>query len=165
MAFCRWVRPYRPGEGEAFYDDMRAFARFFGISADLIPPDRPAFSAYLDNMLDGDVLGSSATSARVVRDILWFRRWFLPPPAMSAMRILAIGTVDPRLAQRLGLVMMSDEWRRFDHLDGLLRRHYGRLPAGGYESPPYRYLQLRRALVRLDRPNRSVGLATCDERP
>jgi uncharacterized protein (DUF2236 family) len=153
VAFCRWVRPYRPGEGEAFYDDMCAFARFFGIPADLIPPDRPAFATYLDAMLDGDLLGSSATSARVVRDILWFRRWFLPPPAMSAMRILAIGTVDPRLAQRLGLQLTSGEWRRFDRLDGLLRRHYGRLPPGRVNLP-YRYLWLRRVVVRMDRTDR-----------
>jgi uncharacterized protein (DUF2236 family) len=157
LAFCRWVRPYRPGEREAFYGDMCAFARFFGIPAALIPPDRPAFAAYLDGMLDGDILGSTATSGRVVRDVLWFRRWFLPPPAMSALRVLAIGTLDPRLAERLGLHLTPTEGRRFDRLDEFLRRHYRRLPPGRVNLP-YRYLALRRFLVRMDRPGRFPAL-------
>ena len=81
-------------------------------------------------MLDGDELGASATSARVVRDILWFERWFLAPPAMSALRLLAIGTLDPRLADRLGLRLTREQQRRFERLDAALRRHYSRLPAG-----------------------------------
>jgi uncharacterized protein (DUF2236 family) len=151
VAFTRWVRPYRPGEAgqpgeaEAFYQDMCSFARFFGIPGDLIPPDRPAFARYLDDVLDRGVLGSTATSARVVRDVLWFQRWFLAPGAVSALRILAVGTLDPRLAERLDLRLTSDEQRRFHHLDGLLRRHYTRLPAGR-TALPYRYLALRRLL-------------------
>lgn len=144
LAYSRWVRPYQPGEPESFYQDMCAFARFFGIPAGMIPPDRPAFAQYLAGMLDGDELGTSATSARVVRDVLWFRRWFLAPSAMSALRILAIGTLDPRLAERLGLWLTADERRRFAKLDGLLRRHYGRLPPGRADLP-YAYLRLRRA--------------------
>jgi hypothetical protein len=64
---------------------------------------------------------------------------------MSALRVLAIGTVDPRLAQRLGLGLTPPEQRRFDRLDRLLRRHYLRLPPGRVNLP-YRYLELRRAL-------------------
>jgi uncharacterized protein (DUF2236 family) len=144
VAYTRWVRPYEPEESESFYADMCAFARFFGIPAALIPPDRPAFSAYLDGVLDADLLGSSPTSSRLVRDILWFRRWYLAPPAMSAMRLLALGTLDQRLAERLGLGLRADERRRFDRLDCWLRRHYSRLPAGR-STLPYRYLAARRA--------------------
>jgi uncharacterized protein (DUF2236 family) len=147
VAFTRWVRPYRPGEADAFYHDMYAFARFFGIPAALIPADRTAFAIYLDGILDGDTLASTAASARVVRDVLWFRRWFLAPPAMSALRILAIGTLDGRLADRLGLSLTSEEQRRFHQLDGRLQRYYGRLPASRADLP-YQYLALRRLLVR-----------------
>jgi uncharacterized protein (DUF2236 family) len=151
VAFTRWVRPYHPGEADAFYQDMARFARFFGIPEALIPGDRSAFAAYLDAMLAGTDpagtdLGGSATSARVVRDVLWFRRWFVAPPAMSALRLLAIGTLDPRLAERLGLGLTAPERRRFERLDGLLRRHYTRLP-GARTSLPYRYLTLRRVLT------------------
>jgi len=147
VAYTRWVRPYQPGESESFYRDMCAFARFFGIPADLIPPDRPSFSEYLDTMLETDQLGASAAAARLVRDILWFQRWYLAPLAMSALRLLAIGTLDPRLAERLGLSLTADERRRFDHLDQLLRRHYHRLPSSRTRLP-YAYLRARRAAPR-----------------
>lgn len=154
VAYTRWVRPYQTGEAESFYRDMCAFARFFGIPAALIPPDRPAFAAYLDGMLDAATLGTTATSARVVRDILWFRRWYLAPPAVSALRLLAIGTLDPRLAERLGLGLTRDQQHRFQRLDQMLRRHYHRLPPGRIDLP-YGYLRLRRAAHAhgLNRPN------------
>jgi uncharacterized protein (DUF2236 family) len=153
VAFTRWVRPYHPGEADAFYHDMCTFARFFGIPSSLIPPDRPAFAEYLEQLLGGDELGTTATSARVVRDLLWFRRWFLAPPAMAALRTLAIGTLDPRLVERLGLPFTREDQRRFDHLDGVLRRQYRRLPSARARLP-YRYLELRRAVVRKDRSGR-----------
>lgn len=145
VAYTRWVRPCEPGEADAFYADMCAFARFFGIPEALIPADRSAFSAYLDGMLDAPLLGSTATAARVVRDILCFRRWYLAPQAMSALRLLAIGTLDPRLAEHLGLGLTREEQRRFHRLDTLLRRHYRRLPPGRTQLP-YTYLRVRRAI-------------------
>ena len=147
VAFTRWVRPFHPGEDDRYYQDMCAFARFFGIAETLIPPDRRAFAEYLDQMLDGAELGITATSARVVREVLWFRRWFLAPPAMSALRLLAIGTLDRRLVERLGLDLTEVEQRRFQRLDDTLRRRYGRLPASRVDLP-YGYLGLRRHLVR-----------------
>jgi uncharacterized protein (DUF2236 family) len=146
VAFTRWVRPYDPAEAESFYQDMCAFARFFGIPVAMIPPDRTAFSRYLDEMLDDPRLGSSATSARMARDILWLRPWFVAP-ASSAVRILNIGTLDPRLARRLDLCLTPAERRRFDRLDGLLRRHYARLPSRR-TSAAYGYLNLRRLVAR-----------------
>jgi uncharacterized protein (DUF2236 family) len=145
VAFTRWVRPFEPGEAEAFYQDMVAFARFFGIPATLVPPDRPAFAAYLDRMLAGATLGAGATSARVIRDILWYRRWFVPPAAMAPLRLLALGTLDPRLGERLGLALTPAERARFGRLDRRLRGGYHRLPATR-TSLPYRYLTVRRAL-------------------
>ena len=147
VAFTRWVRPYHPEEAESFYQDMCAFARFFGIPAVMIPPDRHAFASYLDRMLDDRRLGASATSARVARDILWLRPWFVAPTASSAVRILNIGTLDPRLARRLDLCLTAAERQRFDRFDGLLRRHYSRLPARR-TSAAYGYLNLRRLVAR-----------------
>jgi uncharacterized protein (DUF2236 family) len=145
VAFTRWVRPYRPGEADAFYRDMVAFARYFGIPASLVPPDRPAFAAYLDRMVAAATLGSGATSARVIRDILWYRRWFVPPAAMAPLRILALGTLDPRLGERLGLALTPAERARFERLDHRLSVGYHRLPAARAELP-YRYLTVRRGL-------------------
>jgi uncharacterized protein (DUF2236 family) len=145
VAFTRWVRPYARGEAEDFYQDMCAFARFFGIASALIPPDRPAFACYLDDVLSGDELGASATSARLARDVLWFRRWYTATGIMTAARLLAIGTLDRRLAERLGLALTRAEQQRFERLDRALGRYYSRLPAGR-TNLPYRYLEGRRVL-------------------
>ncbi|HEX3542561.1 MAG TPA: oxygenase MpaB family protein [Acidimicrobiales bacterium] len=145
VAFTRWVRPYRPGEAEEFYQDMARFARFFGIPDRLVPADRDAFAAYLDGVLAGDLLGSTATSARMVREVLWFERWYLPQPVGSALRILAVGTLDDRLADRLDVALDAGDHRRFDRLDRGLRRHYTRLPVARTDMP-YLYLGVRRSL-------------------
>jgi uncharacterized protein (DUF2236 family) len=143
VAFTRWVHPYGPGEADAFYSDMCAFARFFGIPDDLVPPDRVAFASYLEGVLAGDSLGRTETSRGVVGDILWFRRWFAPAPLLRPLRVLAVGTLDPRLAQRLGLALDADDQRLFDRLDGGLARQYGRLPAARTRLPSL-YLAVRR---------------------
>ncbi len=151
VAFTRWVRPYQPGEADSFYKDMCAFARFFGIPIAMIPPDRNAFARYLDRMLDDQRLGSSATSARVSRDILWLRRWFVSPAVSSAVRILNIATLDPRLAHRLDLSLTPAQQQRFERLDGLLRHHYSRLPARRTRAA-FGYLSLRRLVARSGGP-------------
>jgi uncharacterized protein (DUF2236 family) len=147
MGFTRWVRPYRPGEGDRFYQDMCAFARFFGIPPSLIPSDRAAFAEYMGGVLAGDELGRTAASIRLVRDILWFRKWFFPPGAVAPLRVLAVGTLDPRLACRLGLSLDAYEMRLFEVLDGLLRLGYARLPPQR-TNIPYGYLTLRRLAER-----------------
>lgn len=147
VGFTRWVRPYRSGEGERFYQDMCAFARFFGIPASLIPSDRAAFAAYLDRMMAGDQLASTAASIRLAHEILWFRKWFLPPGAVAPLRVLAIGTLDSRVAARLGLTLDPYEMRLFASLDGLLRLGYARLPLQRTRLP-YGYLTLRRLAER-----------------
>jgi uncharacterized protein (DUF2236 family) len=157
VAFTRWVRPYRPGEAEAFYQDMAAFARFFGIPQALIPKDRPAFARYLDQMLEADLLGTTATSARLVRDILWFQRWYTPSSVTSAFRVVTIGTLDERLAERLDLRLTPDEQRQFWRLDATLRRHYSQLPEWRRRLPDA-YLAARRQVVAAKRATTSSSL-------
>lgn len=146
VAFTRWVRPFDTSEAEVFYADMVAYGRFFGIPASLMPPTRAAFATYLDGVLAGDVLGTTATSARLVRQILWFQRWYTPAAAGRVVRLLTIGTLDPRLAERLDLTLSAEERRRFTRVDDALARRYPRVPAWRRQLPAA-YLQLRRAVV------------------
>src|ERR1700676_5642474 len=55
-AFTRWVRPFTAVEAETYYDEMLSFARFLGISPELLPVDRRAFGCYLDAVLSSDFL-------------------------------------------------------------------------------------------------------------
>ena len=150
VGFTRWVRPYRRGESEAFYADMVQFATFFGIPRDLIPPDREAFSTYLDARLDDPALGASAASAQMARDVLFFKHWNVPAALVRPTRVLAILTLDERLRERLGLRLDERDRRLADRLDGLLRAYYRRLPAIRTRLPST-YILLRRPTIGLGR--------------
>ena len=151
-AFTRWVRPLAAEEAVAFYADMGAGARFLGIPEELIPPDRPSFRAYLDEMLDRPDLGSTPTSRATVREVLWQRHPLMPPPLVRILRVLAVLTLDSRLRGRLGLDPASDpvDQRLAARLDGGLYRYYRRLPAWRRRIP-YLYLAVRRPTIGLGR--------------
>ena len=146
VAFTRWVRPWQPGEADAYYDDMCTFARFFGIPHERIPPDRHHFAAYLERMLDDDEVGSSHTSRTVAADLVWFSRWYAP--VFRPLRVAAIGTLDSRLAQRLGLHLSPSDKRFQLRLDTVLGRFYHHLP-GWRRNVPYLYLAFREPTIAL----------------
>jgi len=148
-AFTRWVRPFRPAEAQAYYDEMRSFGRFFGIPDGLLPPDRAAFSSYLDDTLGGELLGASVASRSLARQVLWFEHRVVPTPLVRMERVLALATLDARLVDRLGIRPDSADVDLGRRVDAWLRSHYRRFP-----RPP----QILPALyVLMRRP--SVGLA------
>ena len=146
--FTRWVRPFRPGESEEFYADMVSFAMFFGIPPALIPPDRASFASYLDAQLDDPALGTSAASAEMAHDVLFFKHWNVPAAAVRPTRVLAILTLDERLRDRLGLELDSRDQRLADRLDRLLTAHYDKLPALRTRVPST-YIFFRRPTIGL----------------
>jgi uncharacterized protein (DUF2236 family) len=154
--FTRWVRPYRPGEGDEFYADMVSFATFFGIPPGLIPPDRQSFAAYLDAQLDDPALGTSAASAEMAHDVLFFKHWNVPAAVVRPTRVLAILTLDQRLRDRLGLELDSRDRRLADRLDGLLKAHYDKLPAIRTQVPST-YLFFRRPTIGLGKRLRRLA--------
>ena len=90
MAYTRWVSPFSAAEAEAYYADMVAFALFVGIPAPLLPPDRPAFNAYLDGVLDSGLLGGGGQGRALVAHILWFEHRSVPSPIVRIGRVLAV---------------------------------------------------------------------------
>lgn len=148
--FTRWVRPLAPDEARTFYTEMVALGRFLGIPAELLPPTRADFAAYLDAMLDGPVLGSDEACARMARQVLWFRHWSVPPAAVRVERVLALRTLDPRLVDRLGLTPGRADaalGRRLETVLGALCRRLPRAPVGAHGC----YVALRRPTVGLAR--------------
>lgn len=159
-AFTRWVRPLTGGEAVAYYADMAAGARFFGIPEELIPPDRSTFRDYLDQTLDRPDLGATPTSRETIRGVLWQQHPLMPPPLVRALRVLAILTLDARLRDRLGLDLASDpaDRRLAERLDAVLSRYYRRLPAWR-RRVAYLYLALRRPTIGLgQRLGPTIGL-------
>ena len=134
---------------------MVAFGRFVGIPADLLPADRPAFAAYLDAMLDGDLLGAGEQGRALARHILWFEHRSVPPPIVRIGRVLAVTTLDPRLRGRLDLELDPDDARFAARLDEFLRTYYRRLPRAR-AGLPMLYVLLRRPTVGLSKRARSL---------
>jgi len=127
-AYTRWVRPFGPAEARAFYDEMRSFGCFFGIPDELLPADRQAFSDYVDGMLGGELLGTSAGSRSVARQVLWYRHRVVPAALVRVERVLALTTLDPRVIDGLGIRPDPADVDLGRRLDTWLRLHYGRLP-------------------------------------
>jgi uncharacterized protein (DUF2236 family) len=150
VAYSRWVGPLSQSDGEAYYADMVAFARFVGIPAELLPIDRPAFAAYLETMLAGDLLGAGDQGRRLARDILWFGHRTVPAQIVRPGRVLAVITLDPRLRDRLGLGLDPDDERFGNRLDEILRLHYPHLPRARAGLPGL-YVLLRRPTIGLAR--------------
>jgi uncharacterized protein (DUF2236 family) len=155
-AYTRWVGPFTPLEADAYYADMVAFARFVGIPAALLPPDRPAFATYLDAMLDSGLLGTGATGRDLVGHILWFDHRSVPPPVVRIGRVLAVTTLDPRLRQALDLELDGPDERFGARLDQALRTYYRRLPRARAGLPTL-YVHLRRPTIGLARRLGSAG--------
>lgn len=148
VSFTRWVRPWKPGEADAYYADMAAFARFFGIPADLIPPDRAAFGEYLEGVLAGAQLGVTPTSRLVAHDVVEFNAWYAPSALLRPGRVLSVGLLDPRLREALDLYLSASDERLFRRLDAMLKQTYHRLP-GIRTRLPDLYLLVRRPTLAL----------------
>jgi len=127
-AYTRWVRPFDAAEAESFYGEMRLLARFLGIPDDLLPPDRHAFSRYLDAALDDQGVGSSQESRSVARQVLWFAHRSVPSPIVRVERVLALRTLDPRLVDRLDIRPGTADLDLGRKLDNWLGSYYRRLP-------------------------------------
>jgi uncharacterized protein (DUF2236 family) len=150
VAYTRFVAPFTTAEADEYYADMVAFARFMGIPAELIPADRDAFAVYLDRMLDSGLLGVTDDSRRLVRHILWFDHRMVPSPVVRVGRVLAVVTLDRRLADALDLRLSADDERFAARLDGWLRTHYPRLPRARAGLPTL-YVRGRRPTIGLAR--------------
>ena len=127
---------------------MRSFGRFFGIPDDLLPPDREAFSSYLDDMLGGELLGASGASRSLARQVLWFEHRVVPSPIVRVERVLALATLDPRVVDRLGIRPDTADVALGRRVDAWLSLHYRRFPRPPRVLPGL-YVLMRRPSVGL----------------
>lgn len=143
VGYERWVRPLRDDEADDLYADQKAFAFFFGIPPEMVPPERAAFDRYMEAALADDSLGASPTSRSLAHEILYFERWDLPSAVVRAQRVLSVATLDPGLAERLGVALGGPDRRMGARLDEALARYYNRLPSWRTGIPAL-YLAARR---------------------
>jgi uncharacterized protein (DUF2236 family) len=134
-AYTRWVRPFEAAEATAFYAEMRSFARFLGIPDALLPPDRFAFSRYLEDMVSGGLPAATEESRSVARQVLWFDHWIVPSPLVRVERVLALSTLDPRILDRLDIAPDAGDAALGHRIDSWLRSYYRRLPRAPRITP------------------------------
>jgi uncharacterized protein (DUF2236 family) len=152
VAQARWIGPQDDADADSLYRDLCTFAGFFGIPADLVPPDRGDFARYFESVVDGEALLPTATSSAMVREVLWFRHWNVPAAAVRPTRVMAIGTLDPRIRERFGLELSSRDQRLFDRLDRLLVRWYRYRPTHLLQRLPPLYVAARRPTIGWSKP-------------
>jgi uncharacterized protein (DUF2236 family) len=92
---------------EQFYEESKRVAALFGIPPAMYPPDLPAFRQYMQDMLEGDLLGSTP-ECRAMSDAIMTHRLAIRP----LFRLLAAGGLPTALAQRLGIRTRPDDHRR-----------------------------------------------------
>lgn len=110
VVYERFVRPLDEGERSRYYLETVEAAAQFGIPAGFIPPDLEAFRSYMEGMLDGDELGATEDSRRLVRNVL---RPPLPLPLRSPTAIL----------RQITVVLLPERIRQmFDLRPGLVAR-------------------------------------------
>jgi uncharacterized protein (DUF2236 family) len=152
VAHHRWIGPLEEAEADALYRDHCTFAVFFGIPPEIVPADRAEFARYLEAMIDGNELMPTPTSTAMVNEVLWFRNWNVPAAAVRPVRVMAIGTLDPRIRERFGLELSTaDQWL-FDRVDRFLARWYRYRPASLFQFLPPLYVALRRPTVGWSKP-------------
>lgn len=117
--FERCVRPLTPYERERYYADLRTFARLFGISDRVMPPDWASFERWFGGVLDSDVLTVGDAGRRLGRLLLtppaagtgWAMRSYeaftasLMPPRLRAAFGLRYGRGDRALARATALAL------------------------------------------------------------
>jgi uncharacterized protein (DUF2236 family) len=128
-----------------YYEESKAAAGLLGIPADQYPADLGAFRAYMQGMLDSDLLGSSDTSREMTDSVVnhfwviaplagWFGSAWLPAP----------------LSRRLGLPDQGRSARIVARLFRVILAMYRLLPRGMRYAPAYHQAMDRIATARQD---------------
>jgi uncharacterized protein (DUF2236 family) len=96
-----YVRPLRPDEGEAFYQDMKVVARVFGVPARVLPETHDDFRAYEQTMLR-EVLRVGEDARRVAATITHPPVPFVARPAVVALARANVGLLPQQLRDAYG---------------------------------------------------------------
>jgi uncharacterized protein (DUF2236 family) len=145
LCFEHVVRPLGDDEKARYYEETKRFAWLFGIPDRVLPPDWPAFRAYVDGMLAGDQL-HVVPAAREMGQFLF--EPLLPGlgPLMRHYRLLTAWLLPEHLANGFGLVRGGEAGRRrFESTLRRLRTVYPNLPRRLRYLPAY--VEARRRLA------------------
>ena len=140
--------PLDEGRADRVYEQYAVLGTALQLPADRWPPDRAAFRAYWEHMVD--TLEVTDDARRVAHDLLHPKRPLALRPAMPLNRFLTAAWLPARLRREFGLSWDAGRQSRYDLMLKVGRTLYPRLPTPLREAPKSLYLaDMRR---RLNRP-------------
>jgi uncharacterized protein (DUF2236 family) len=147
FAYERYVAPLAPAERACFYRDSVRLARLFGLQEDTWSADLDGFHRWFaDTIASGEIAVGSR--ARTLADALFYHSPLLRPVSPVA-RILAAGTLPPKVREGFGLPWGPGAQLAFRGLEAGIRTGVRMLPEVVRVLPMARQAEARyRALGR-----------------
>jgi len=135
--------PLSNAERQTYYDESRRMAALFGIPPSMLPPDWPAFQAYIRAMLDSGDLGVDALARELAHRVLHGRGSWVPVPGWY--RALTASWLPERLRSDFALDFGPREQRAVARASRWLPPLYRHLPAAMRFVGPYHEASARLA--------------------
>ena len=155
LAYELVLPPLTPEEREQCYSEGRTMAVLFGISRESLPPNWSEFQAYLDFMLQSDIVLVSPTARAIAHHLHAGTGSWLHPPFWY--RSLTTHLLPPRLRQEFQFNYGAQEQRAATRALRWLPRMYRTLPPAVRFVGPYREAQAK--LAGKLRPSLAVRLS------
>jgi uncharacterized protein (DUF2236 family) len=125
--YDRFIRPLSPAIADRYHEEMKRQAAAFGVPAEALPENLPAFRAYVASTIDG--LRVSDEARRLTDGILRPPAPLSLAPVSASMRLVTVGLLPPPLREAFGLRWNAPRARAFDALAATSRMAVPRLPA------------------------------------
>jgi len=120
IAFDRFVRALPSQEKIAYYDDSKELASLFGIDQKIVPTSLRDFDAYMERMLNSNVIAVGPTAKNLARDILYaWPRLFRPAGPM--FRFVTSGLLPEKLRHGYDLNWSKQREKRLALLAAVIR--------------------------------------------
>lgn len=110
VAYEQFVGSLSADEKEAYFQDMRVWGEFFGLSRSYGPKNWGEFESYYNYMVCGGLLGSDSRCVEMARGVLYPEISFLSKMKSRSLSFLVIEMIPARLLERLGL--QSKRWTK-----------------------------------------------------
>jgi uncharacterized protein (DUF2236 family) len=136
MAYALVLPPLSEPQRERYFEESSLFAALFGIPPSSLPPDWPAFSAYIAITLASDSLFVTPQARAIAHRLLSF-------PMPATYRALTAELLPPRLRDAYALDYRDRHRRTVMNLLARLCRIYPRLPARLRTVGPYQEAEQR----------------------
>lgn len=143
MAYQFTLPELSESEREAYYAESKVLAGLFGIPANALPQNWPAFRAHMDEMISSDQLGVDARSRAMASNLLAGAGSWIKPPQWY--RALTAAWLPERLRAKFALRFGPSEDCELKRARRWLQRAYRALPSSIRSTGPYLEAQARLA--------------------